>query len=225
MEIDALGQTNTESKSASSLAKLSENLDSFLTILTTQLQNQDPLSPLDTHEFTNQLVLFAGVEQQIQQNNNLEDLIALQRNNVATGAVSYIGKQVEAEGRTTTLKDDEATFIYTLPEDANAATLTVVDSSGDLVLLTRAETAAGRHEFVFDGKNSLGNTLPEGAYTIEVTAADANDQPIDVSYTIFGTVTGVDIEEGEATLRLDDITVPLSQVTRIRGSVEEPAES
>src|SRR3546814_5759772 len=99
---------STQRKSASSISKLSSDLDNFLTILVTQLQFQDPLSPLDTHEFTNQLVLFSGVEQQIQQNQNLEQLITLQKNAVALGAVDYIGKNVEATGKTTMLQDGAA---------------------------------------------------------------------------------------------------------------------
>lgn len=225
MEIQTANQPTTGTNSSSSLAKLSENLDNFLTILTTQLQNQDPLSPLDTHEFTNQLVLFAGVEQQIQQNGNMEQLISLQQNNVAIGAVSYIGKEVEANGRTTTLEDGAATFAYTLPDAAKAATLTILDSGGQAVFLTSAELAAGRHEFVWDGKDALGNTLADGAYTIQVSAVNANDQPLDVAFSIFGKVTGVQVEEGVATLNLGTVIVPLSEVTRIRDPKEEPAEA
>ena len=228
MEINELGAANSQSAqsgSSSSLAKLSEDLDSFLTILTTQLQNQDPLSPLDTHEFTNQLVLFAGVEQDIQQNRNLEDLISLQQNNVAIGAVSYIGKEVEASGQEASLQDGEAKFSYVLPEAAQAATLSILGPDGKPVFLTAAETSAGRHDFVWDGKDSLGNTLPDGAYKIQVSAANSDDQPIDVDYSIIGRVTGVQVDDGDATLTLGTVDVPLSKVTRIRDATEEPAES
>src|SRR3546814_344036 len=121
------------SKSDSSFSKLTGDLNNFLTLLTTQLQFQDPMSPLDTHEFTNQLVLFSGVEQQIQQNQNLEQLITLQKNGVALGAVDYIGKEIEASGRTTMLQDGAAKFAYLLPEEAKAASLRIFDSSGSLV--------------------------------------------------------------------------------------------
>src|SRR3546814_2645852 len=92
------------SKSDSSFSKLTGDLNNFLTLLTTQLQFQDPMSPLDTHEFTNQLVLFSGVEQQIQQNQNLEQLITLQKNGVALGAVDYIGKEIRSEEHTSELQ-------------------------------------------------------------------------------------------------------------------------
>lgn len=92
------------------ISNLAENFDNFLTILITQLQNQDPLSPMESNEFTSQLVQFTGVEQQVLQNKNLEELIRLQSANQTLSAVSFIGKLVEATGDTNTLTDGEATF-------------------------------------------------------------------------------------------------------------------
>ena len=207
--------TATSSNSATSLATLSDNLDNFLTILTTQLQYQDPLSPMDTHEFTNQLVQFANVEQGIQQNRNLESLISLQETNVMVGAVSYIGKEVEASGQTTKLKDGKAEFIYSLPEDAQASILALYDEKGTQVLFQKAETSDGRHTFVWDGKNSKGETLPDGSYTIQVVAANADDKEIKASYAIRGMVTGVGSKDGTPLLDLNGLEIPLANVVRV----------
>lgn len=216
MEITAPTTQSAQSNSTSSLAGLSNNLDNFLKILTTQLQYQDPLSPLDTHEFTNQLVLFAGVEQQIQENKNLEQLITMQQNNLAVGAVSYIGRNIEASGQTNMLQNGEARFGYILPENAQAATLQISDASGTPILVSSAQTAAGRHEFVWDGKNILGQQVPDGAYTLTVSAANSDSQPISVEYRVSGRVTGVELVNGDATLALGDVAVPLARVTQIR---------
>ncbi|MDH3700685.1 MAG: flagellar hook assembly protein FlgD [Alphaproteobacteria bacterium] len=209
-------QSNAQSNSNRSLTGLADNLDNFLTILTTQLQHQDPLSPLDTHEFTNQLVLFAGVEQDIQGNSSLEKLIALQQNNVAVGAVSYIGQNIDATGQTNMLRNGEAKFGYTLPGNAKSATVQISDASGKPILVAPAQTTAGRHEFTWDGNDSLGNLVPEGPYSITVLAADAADQPMPVTYSVSGRVTGVEMTNGDATLNLGDVIIPLTQVTRIR---------
>ena len=207
--------TGSQSNSASSLSKLSSNLDNFLTILTTQLQYQDPLSPMDTNEFTNQLVQFASVEQQIQGNRNLESLIALQQTNIMVGAVSYIGKEVEVTGQTTTLEDGKAKFIYSLPEKASAAILAVYDENGTQVLFQQADKDAGRHEFVWDGKDSKGTTMPDGKYTIQIVAVNEANESITPTYSITGTVTGVGIDEGDATLSLGGMDVPLANVVRV----------
>jgi len=221
----SISQSNTQSKSNSSLTGLADNLDNFLTILTTQLQHQDPLSPLDTHEFTNQLVLFAGVEQDIQGNSSLEKLIALQQNNVAVGAVSYIGQNIEATGQTNMLRNGEAKFGYTLPGNAKSAALQISDASGKPILSTPAQTTAGRHEFVWDGKDTQGNPVPEGPYSITVLAVDADDQPIPATYSVSGRVTGVEMINGDASLNLGDVAIPLTQVTRIREVKDEAGAS
>ena len=205
----------TGSNSASSLAQLSSNLNNFLTLLTTQLQYQDPLSPMDSTQFTNQLVQFASVEQQIQANKNLESLISLQQTNNMVGAVSYIGKQVEVTGQTSTLKDGKATFSYTLPTKASAAVVGIYDSNGKPVSVAQGELTAGRHDYVWDGKDSQGNAIPPGQYTIQVTAVDANNAQITPTYTTVGTVSTVGIENGVATLDLDGVQVPLSNVVRV----------
>ena len=115
------GANNTQSESA--LSQLTEDLDNFLTILTTQLQHQDPLEPLDTHEFTQQLVQFSSVEQLIAQNKNLESIIELQQNAMAISAVSYMGKQISAIGQENMLGEGQSTFSYTLPVSYTHLTL------------------------------------------------------------------------------------------------------
>jgi flagellar basal-body rod modification protein FlgD len=215
MEVTSATSTTNTADSASSLAKLSENLDNFLTILTAQLQHQDPLSPMDTHEFTNQLAQFANVEQSIQSNRNLESLIALQETNIAVGAVTYIGKDVEVTGQTTQLKDGSAEFFYTLPEDASAAVLAIYDENGTQVRFEKANTSEGRHSYVWDGTDDKGNTLADGNYTIQVVAADADGNQITPEFAVRGTVAGVAIEDGVPTLDLGGLDVPLANVVRV----------
>ena len=214
--------SSSKSNSASSLANLSENLDNFLTLLTTQLQYQDPLSPMDTTEFTNQLVQFANVEQGIQQNKNLESLISLQETNIMTGAVSYIGKEVEVTGQTARLKDGSASFTYTLPENAAAAIIAIYDENGTQVYYGKAETDAGTHTFVWDGTNNKGESLEDGNYTIQIAAANTDGEQISPTYAVRGLVTGVGIADGVPQLDLDGLEVPLANVVRV---IEPEGES
>ena len=223
MEISAplgLAGNADGSKSDLALADLANNLDNFLTILTTQLQYQDPLSPMETNEFTNQLVMFTGVEQQVQQNQNLEELIALQSNNLAIGAVTYIGKVVEASGNTTTMKDGNADFSYTLPQNAKTAALQVFNAGGKLVFAQAVDSTAGRHELSWDGIDQNGFPQPDGAYTFKVSALDDADVLIDVETTVFGKVTGVEFAEGLAILNVGTVGVPLANIL---GVIDENA--
>jgi len=214
--------TSSTSSSTSSLGNLSENFDTFLTLLTTQLQYQDPLSPMDSSEFTNQLVQYANVEQAIQQNKNLESLISLQETDIMVGAVSYIGKEVEVTGQTTKLEDGSAEFFYTMPEDAAAAIIAIYDENGSQVYYGKAETSAGTHSFVWDGVSTKGETLEDGNYTIQIAAANADGDQISPTYAIRGLVTGVGIENGTPLLDLDGLEVPLANVVRV---VEPEGES
>jgi len=219
MEIDqtatqTLGQASS-GKAATSLTGLADDFDNFLILLTTQLQHQDPLSPTDTNEFTNQLVQFANVEQQVQQNTNLEQLIDLQGQNQAVGALSFMGKRIEAQGNTNMLEDGETTFSYRLSEAASGASISIFDSAGDLVFQDAAPTEAGIHDIVWDGSTNDGGLAPDGAYSFLVTALGENDATLDVVHGVVGTVTGVSFENGETMLGIGNVAVPLNNVTGI----------
>jgi flagellar basal-body rod modification protein FlgD len=126
--VTALNQNPVESKAASAASGLAGDLDSFLLLLTTQLQNQDPLSPLEPTEFTGQLVQFASVEQQIAANSTMEALLAVQNSSLAASVVGFIGTDVEANGSTLPLQNGEASFTYTLANNAKANVITILDS-------------------------------------------------------------------------------------------------
>jgi flagellar basal-body rod modification protein FlgD len=205
--------------SSQALSDLSGNLDNFLTILTTQLQFQDPLSPLDTHEFTNQLVLFSSVEQQVQSNKKLDSLVTLQQNSVALGSVDYIGKVIETNGNTTQLDSSIAKTNYFLPKNALTARLNITNASGDVILTRDIPTTAGIHTFVWDGLNGQGIQQPDGAYTFRITAKDISDDLIAHDQTVFGTVTGVQFENGISILQMGDIPVSLSDINGVDDEV------
>ena len=212
MEITETNSTATNSGSENALSRLGKDFDSFLTILTTQLQNQDPLSPMDTHQFTNQLVQFASVEQLVSQTQDLDELIELQKANQSVSAVSYIGNRVEAEGSELVLEADGAKFAYHLPEAAQSAGLQILDALGRLVHVQALETDAGRHEVEWDGKDLNGNVLPLGTYSFIVSAVNADDAQIDLSQYTNGTVTGVSFADGQTVLNLGNIVVPVDKV-------------
>ena len=205
-------------KSQSSLAGLSNNLDSFLMILTTQLQNQDPLSPTDSNEFTKQLTQYADVEQGIQQNANLEKLIALQGTNQAIGAVSYMGQTVKVDYNAFPKGAEETvTLDYALPEDAKTAVIQIHDEDDNLVYSGPAETEKGSHSFEWEGKDGLGNYLPEGSYSFEIKAVDKDEAPIEenLKYSVRGKVTSVEYTDGQTILYLGNVPVNINRVEAI----------
>jgi flagellar basal-body rod modification protein FlgD len=190
-------------------------MNTFLTLLTTQLKNQDPLSPMDSTEFTNQLVQFAQVEQQIGQNEKLTSLLDLNAASQAAIAVQYIGLNAEAESNQLPLQDGSARFAYGLQADAKTVGIIITDASGDVAYTSSGKTTAGVHDFQWDGKDADGNQLEDGVYTISVTALDKDGASIDTWSTVFGKVDGVTTQNGETILVMGKVGVPLSKVLSV----------
>jgi flagellar basal-body rod modification protein FlgD len=210
-------QTQTPSAAATAGAQLAGNFDTFLTLLTTQLKNQDPLSPLDTNQFTQQLVSFAGVEQSIQTNQNLESLLGIQRSSQTADAVSYIGRDVTATTDQAALRDGEARWDYDLATPAANTALVVTDANNKVVAVATGETAAGAHTFTWDGKDSSGAQLPDGVYTLSVAATDADNQALPVTQTVTGTVASIDTaSDGTPYLTVGGVEVGLGSIVGIR---------
>jgi len=205
---DASGRINSGSKS------LASNFETFLTLLTTQLRNQDPLSPVDSNEFTAQLTQMAGVEQQLLTNDLLTSLLAAQSAGGLDNASNYIGKEVTAAWSATSLEDGKATWSYELGGAASEVKVQVLDKNGKVVWEGKApEKGIGVHDFTWDGKMTGGDTAENGGvYTLKVTATNANGGKIDSQTLIRGRVTGVEMYDGAPYLVIGDSILPLSTV-------------
>lgn len=213
------------SQSANSQAKLDTELNRFLNLLVTQLKNQDPLDPMDANEFTTQLVQFASVEQQIFQNANLEKLLKLEQTKAISSLVDFIGTTVEAEGRKVPLENGNAEFTYTMPVNASKATITITSGSGLTVFSGEADTSSGKHTFVWDGRSTSGVLQPDGAYNVLVSGLDPSGNLLNVKHTIWGRVTGANVENALASLFLgDDIQLPQEVVLSVRETKQAAAD-
>lgn len=227
MEINQTGllSAGSVSNAVKSSATLAQNFDNFLILLTTQLQHQDPLAPMESTEFTSQLVQFASVEQQVTQNQQLEDLIALQRRNQAVNAVTFLGTEIEAFGNQALLDGGNMTIGYTLLPDTDSVTISILDDQDREVRSFEGDTDPGKHTLVWDGINDQGLPAPEGAYTILVTARNADGDPMDSATSINGTVSAVIAEDGVIVLKMGEISVPLDRVVGVRTATTAPPES
>ena len=217
--IDTSGTLNGGQNQAAQ--QLAGNFDTFLTLLTTQLQNQDPLSPMDSNQFTQQLVMFSQVEQQINTNDNLQSLIALNLSQNANSAVNYIGRSVvmtNGEGALQTNSDDGTSscdWTYNLASASAGTTLTVKDANGKVVYTTSGATSAGNNDFTWDGKDSNGNQLPDGKYTLSVSATGSDGSAITTTIASKAIVTAVDMAGTTPMLVLGSMEIPLSDVSLV----------
>ena len=207
MEIGATSSQSTASGTSESTQQLFEDYEAFLQLLTTQLEHQDPLDPMDTAEYTNQLIQYAIVEQEIAANENLEELIALTASNANTSALQYVGNTAEIDSAYAMKSDGSASWSYSLAEPAAEVSLQVRDGDGRLVYEQSGETGSGKHDFVWDGVSNDGSFAADGTYSLEVVATDDDGEAIDASITSYGEVTGVDTTDGSVVFTVGELLV------------------
>jgi flagellar basal-body rod modification protein FlgD len=205
-----------------SRAGIADNFDTFLNILTTQLKNQNPLDPMDTNQFTQQLVQFTGVEQQLKTNDFLKALMEASQNSGNTDAVSYIGKEVTASGTTANLTGGGASWAYNAAANSSDAKVTIKDASGNVVYTETGSLNSGPGNFLWDGMGSDGQVKPDGVYTISIDGKNLAGNNVAISTSTVGKVTGVDFSgtepiltvAGGSKIRLSDVSsVKIPEVT------------
>jgi flagellar basal-body rod modification protein FlgD len=196
--------TTTPTTAEQSGVSLAKNFDTFLTLLTTQLKNQDPTSPMDSKEFTNQLVMFSQVEQSINQNKNLEKLLAMFATQQNSNNLNFIGKIVDVNDNQVQIAQGGGAFwSYEVPAGTTSVQYNILNSAGKVVR-TVSSTAPnggfpkGRIELAWDGKDNGGNALPEGKYKLQVTAKDSGGKTIDGTKVYArGYVSSLDTVDGQ----------------------------
>lgn len=208
-------QANVGTQAQTDRQAIADNFDQFLLLLTTQLQNQSPLDPLDTNQFTQQLVQFASVEQQIKTNDMLGSLITSTRASNISTAASFIGRRIESAGNESQLADGRAEWSLTLPRAASRAVIEIRDASGSVVATQTRSLDAGPQSFVWDGRTSTGAQAPPGTYRLSVQARDAAGQPVEVSTKFSGVVDSLDLSGDDPVLISGGVRVPLSAVTGV----------
>jgi flagellar basal-body rod modification protein FlgD len=195
-------------------ASIAQNFDAFLLLLTTQLKNQSPLDPLDTNQFTQQLVQFASVEQQLKSNDTLNALLTSSRVSAASTAASFVGMQVTADGTTSRLSNGKAEWSIEPARNAQVS-LIVKDAQGNVVAAQTVAMAGGAQRFSWNGITTTGSKAPDGDYTISVSARDPAGQSVSVKTEVSGRVESVDLSGDAAVLMVGSSRVPLANVRSI----------
>jgi len=212
--------SSTAAATKSDAAVFGDNFNTFLTLLTTQLKNQDPTSPLDTNQFTSQLVQFSQVEQAINANTKLGELVSMTTTNQAVAALPLVGRAVEYDGSAATLDaGGKASFSYTLPSQSTETVLSILDGSGKMVWRGVGETATGRHDFTWDGTQLDGSTAPAGTYTLSIAATAADKTTISTTSTATGTVSGIELQNGQALMDIGGLKIPTTKMISIKDQI------
>lgn len=207
--------TTTSKKSGTTSNGIASSFDQFLKLLTTQLQNQSPLDPLDTNQFTQQLVQFSQVEQQLKMNENLAALITANKAAAGAAALNYIGNQIAADGDTTQLVDSKASWGYTLPSQPSKSVVTIQDSLGNTVYTEEANLSAGNNTYTWNGRTSTGALAPAGAYKLIIDARNASGGQLAATTELKGVVDSIDMTGDTPLLIVNGKPIDISKVKRV----------
>jgi flagellar basal-body rod modification protein FlgD len=209
--------TATTSKSTASRTVLNANFDTFLKMLTAQLKNQDPTSPMDTAQFTNQLVMYSQVEQQLSTNDKLDSMLNFYQTQASNSALGYLGYDVKVDSRALSLQNSEGRFSVTA-DGASRINIAISDATTGKTVKTivlGAEDIDG--ELIWNGTDNNGNQLEDGTYTLLVAATDAAGKTVTSKVYSHGVVSGIDVDaNGNAVLKIGDVLVSPDDVRSVK---------
>ena len=205
--------SSSSTKGSATTTGLADNFQTFLTLLTTQLQNQNPLDPLDTNQFTQQLVQFAGVEQQLKSNDQLKALVDIEKSAQATQALVYVGNTVAVDGSKAQF-DKSATWNFQSAKDTTA-TITITNSTGQTAYTGSYTLNQGNSSFVWDGKGNDGVQWPAGTYTLSATGKDSTGNTVAISTEVQGVVDSVDLTASPPLLSVGGQSYTTDKIKRV----------
>jgi flagellar basal-body rod modification protein FlgD len=208
--------SSSTASSANALAsqQIAGNFQSFLQLLTTQLQNQNPLDPLDTNQFTQQLVEFAGVQEQLNTNDSLQTLVSLQQTAQATQALTFVGKTAIVNGNTAAMSNSSASWELTVPSNSNV-NISIANSSGQAVYTATVPETAGSQKFTWNGIGSDGTQWPDGQYTLTASTTDGSGNSVGITTQVAGTVSGVNLTASPPLLMINGQSYTVNQIQSI----------
>jgi flagellar basal-body rod modification protein FlgD len=201
---------------SNALASLTNNYQTFLKMLTTQLQNQDPTSPTDTSQFTTELVQFSSVEQQIQTNSSLTQLIQLTQGTSILQSSQLLGKQIEVSSADLSLQQASATIHFTVPS-AGSVAVAVYDDAGKQVFNTTVAASQGANSWTWNGLSDTGLQKPDGTYRVGVAASNADGSATTLPFTVIGKATAVHQQSGIVQLQMGALQIDMNSVVAVGG--------
>jgi flagellar basal-body rod modification protein FlgD len=197
------------------LQSLGTNFTSFLNLLMTQLQNQDPTAPMDSSQFTTELVQFTGVQQQVAANTSLTQLISMQQTSQVLQSSSLVGQVATVSSNEIALQNGTGTLTFNGTAGQTVA-VAVVNASGQAVADANVTAQGGTNTWTWNGLDNAGNQLPDGGYRVAVETQPAGGgAAVAVPFSVVGTATGISTSGSTTMLDLGLLQVPLSAMESV----------
>jgi len=224
MSASITGTSNSTSTAAANTAPraaatgIGADFNTFLTLLTTQLRNQDPTNAMDADKMTEQLVQFASVEQQIKVNTNLERLLAVEQGNQLVSAAPLMGRVVEVESDRLALQGGQAQLRLPAAGAATRALVEVQDANGRVLRSAEVALGAAPTDWNWDGRDLTGRQMPDGAYRFATRGVRADGTEAAVTASVLARATTVDRRDGEVRLGLGALSVNFDKLRGLAGT-------
>jgi flagellar basal-body rod modification protein FlgD len=215
--VNSAAQAANAARQATSQPQIASDLNTFLTLLTTQLRNQSPTDPLDTNQMVSQLTQYASVEQQITMNQNLTQLINLQQVNGLASAAELVGHRIEVQSDNLSLQSGRSEIRLPARGAATTAVVTVTDSAGRTIRRAEVPLTQGTQSWTWNGVGDNGVQQPDGAYRVSVAGIGSDGKPTSQaqSFTVVGTATGASRDGNNIVLSMGGVTLPYNQLRGI----------
>lgn len=225
-DLTITGAANQAAKTNNQRLGLADDFSQFLTLLTTQLQNQDPLSPMDSTEFTNQLVQFSQVEQQINTNAKLDNLVAMQMASISSVALGYVGMDISyISGEMNYDGQKPIDITYALASEAVTSKVNIYDENKVLVYSADAPKSVGMNKFTWTGTTTNGQPVSSGTYTVKIDALDKAGKAIENSTVVTGNVKGIETQNGIVYVLVGERAVPISSIVNANSTAGQQASN
>ncbi|MEG3144364.1 flagellar hook capping FlgD N-terminal domain-containing protein [Sphingomonas sp. RT2P30] len=190
----------------------------FLKLLTTQMQNQDPLSPMDSTQYTQQLVQYSQVEQSVQQNGTLKDILARLSTQDMSQASGFIGRDAVFNSAVAGLGAKPASWNYAADRPVTSGTVTITDASGATVLTRAIDLSGTSGSYSWDGTLPDGSRAASGAYTLSLKAVDAAGAFVPTTINSTGSVNDVSVKNGVLSLGVNGVPMSIDTLVRLAAS-------
>lgn len=217
--IETVSTTSTSAAAAAMKQSMGMNKDDFLKLFITQLQNQDPLNPMDGTEQISQLAQLTQVEQSYNTNSNLQSIVNALGASSALSAISFVGSEVTATGSQVSLTEGVSTQVtFAMPKSAEQVSVNIMNANGEVVrTLSGGVTAAGESTLAWDGKDANGTQLSTGIYSVAVAGVDAAGNTFAGSPFVRGTVEGINFSGSSPLMNIAGLEIPFSDLLRVKG--------
>lgn len=212
--VSGTSSTATTDKTAASTSGLLADYNLFLKLLTTQMTHQDPLDPMDTSEYTQQLVQYSQVEQSIQQTGKLGDILGQLASQQMSAASNYIGREARFDSPVAGLGDAPAQWTYYVDGTPSALTATIKDSAGKVVNTVTLDPAS-QGTYKWDGTKADGTKAENGAYTLSVEATNTAGDKLDTTINSVAVVSDVVTDGTNIMLGVNGIRMAASGLVAI----------